>query len=57
MSDDEADEEAALASDRVKNKMVQILTVVGRHRAKVSKVAAGEFVEVWQESGFGVDDL
>jgi hypothetical protein len=55
MSDDEADEEAALASDRVK--MVQILTVVGGHRAKVSKVAAGEFVEVWQESGFGVDDL
>ena len=55
MSDDEADEEAALANDRVK--MVSILTVVGRQRAKVSKVAAGEFVAVWQESGFGVDDL
>ena len=39
MSDDEADEEAALANDRIK--MVSILTVVGRQRAKVSKVAAG----------------
>ena len=45
MSDDEADEEAALASDRVKNKMVQILTVVGRHRERVSKVAAGDAIE------------